>query len=368
METKKKTGSILLAVVVVLAAVCGIIFFLSSREEAYRIIKIYEIDGKATVTRSDKGEIEGYSNMILESGDEVYLEKGLLTLKLDEDKYVYVEEETKFQLVAAGDSANSKTEIKLLQGAITNDIQSPLQKDASYEVHTANSSMSVRGTTFRVEVYYDETGVLYTRVSVFDGKVETQLVFKDGTVSDSRMVEKGKETIIFEDDANTDYLGDATDIDYTTLPRETIEIIIGIIEEGTSLPVSLDYLKSLLLPDAGDGLPDGKEKETKDETGKTDKSADDTSKESDEEKKQDTSPAENSSGAGDVKKADTPEDGNKQEGSHIITFMYDDIIFATQKVEHGKAASVPSLQPAADGSWDFDFSKEITKDTTIYWK
>ena len=40
-----------------------------SKEEAYRQIKVYEIDGSATVTREGTGEVEPYVNMMLQNKD-----------------------------------------------------------------------------------------------------------------------------------------------------------------------------------------------------------------------------------------------------------------------------------------------------------
>lgn len=51
-----------------------------------------------------------------------------------------------------------------------------------------------------------------------------------------------------------------------------------------------------------------------------------------------------------------------------VKFYCQGKIFATQTVEYGKKAAVPKLSPSSEGGWDFDFSKAIRKNTTIYWK
>lgn len=226
----KNNKKLILIIVGALLAICVTIVavvMLTKKEEAYRIIKVYEYDGDGVVNRKSIGDIEPYNNMVLESGDNIRLNTGLMTLKLDDDKYVYVEENTEFELQATGTSQDSKTTIDLKHGAITNDIQNKLSGESSYEINTPNSTMSVRGTTYYVEVYKDEKGITYTRVSVFEGKVTTKLRYADGTVEEKEVaVEGGKEVIIYEDDTTTDYLEGVTDIDYSTLPDDVL-IIVG---------------------------------------------------------------------------------------------------------------------------------------------
>lgn len=310
METKKngKKRTILIAVIatLVVAAVIGTIFLLSGHEKSYRVIKIFSLDGSATVTRSKLGKIEAYKNMLLESGDIVALDTGSMTLKLDEDKYVYVEEQTEFELEASGSSKNSKTKIKLNRGAITNEIQNKLSGESSYEINTQNSTMSVRGTIYRVEVYRDKNGVLYTKVSVFDGSVAVRLVYPDGTVADEEtIIDKLQEVIIYKNDETTDYLTGVRDIDYTDLPEDVIKLLIQL---------GMDI--------------DGK-----------------------------------ASGSDAIKESEAD-----KSNSHTVTFLYGNTVFGTQQVKKGDCAAEPLLMPESSGSWDFDFKTPITEDTEIKWK
>lgn len=217
---KNRRLILIILVVLLIACIAVIVAVLGKKKEEYRLIKIYEYDGDGVVNRESTGDIEPYANMILESGDNVRLNTGLMNLKLDDDKYVYVEDNTEFTIEAAGTAKDSKTTIKLKSGAITNDIQSKLSDESTYEINTPNVTISVRGTNYRVGVYEDAKGVTYSRVSVFDGKVATKLINGDGTVAEEEIaVEAGKEITIIQDDSKTDYLGEPTDIDYTTLPE-----------------------------------------------------------------------------------------------------------------------------------------------------
>lgn len=250
-DMNKKKWIILGIGVVALVGIIVAIFFLFFTEKGFRLLKVFEHSGKSSVTRGTVGEIEPYENMVLENGDVIQLDTGILTLKADDDKYIYLEEHTKLRLEAEGTSDKSMTKIELMEGAITNDIQNKLSEGSTYDVNTPNATMSVRGTMFRVEVYV-ENGVKYTRVSVFEGTVETRLVYKDGTIAgDPVRIEKGKEVLIYEDEKTTDYVSDPKDIEYGTLPDKVLNLIKKAIEEGRDVSLTSEevdaYLKSTVV-------------------------------------------------------------------------------------------------------------------------
>lgn len=306
---KKKKVLVIVIIIAVVVAVIGVIVLLSANNKnRYRIIKVYEINGDATVLREDIGEINAYENMVLESGDMLNLSSGTMTLQLDDDKYIYMEEGTEIQLVAEGNAENSKTSIQLNKGEITNEIQNKLSADSAYEVNTPNATMSVRGTIFYVKVYEGEDGKLYTKVCVLDGNVETNLIYADGRIADSSKIlkiGKGNQIIIFEDDTTTDYLGGMTDIDYDDLPED---IRNRMDNEWSNI---IDYLEAQA-SEQEDSIPENP-------------------------------------------------------GPFTVTFMYGDTMFGTQTVEKGDTAKEPSLMPEPDGSWDFDFNTKIYEDTVIEW-
>ncbi|MGN0367523.1 MAG: FecR domain-containing protein [Wujia sp.] len=233
MEKKKqKWWIIAIAVAVLAVATVVVVLLISKKKDSYRVIKVYEVEGTAFIQRDGIDDLEPYANMLLESGDTVCVNEGSMTLKLDEDKYVYVEPDTELCLVADGTSDNSKTTIELKKGAITNEIQDKLSTESSYEVNTPNSTMAVRGTIFRVEITYDENGVCYTKVSTLEGKVVSRLVYADGTISDREvMVEGGFEVIIYQDEKSTDYLTEVSPIDFSKLPKSIQDKFENLIED-----------------------------------------------------------------------------------------------------------------------------------------
>lgn len=307
MEKQHKKRMILISVAVLLVIVAIIILvMIFGKKDSYRIIKVYELNGVATVSRDGIGDMDAYQDMVLESGDTVTVTSGMMTLRLDDDKYVYVEPETEFKLVATGDAKNNKTSIELKSGGITSEIQNPLSDESAYEVNTPNSNMAVRGTIYRVAIYYED-GVRYTKVSVFDGKVDSKLQYADGSLSDDFVVVKnGNEILIYDDKTTTDYVGDPEPINYDELPEDVLRILMNIVENGEDIGVTYDELNEYLK--------------------------------------------------------------GKSKGPFTVTFMYNGSVFGTQTVEKGGLASKPRLRPAQSGSWDYDFSKEITGDTTIEWR
>ena len=106
------------ASIAAIAIAVGLFCLLRGNKDSYRMIKIFEWNGSATVTREGTGDITPYNNMMLESGDDVFLESGNMTIQMDEDKYAYVEEDTRFSIKAEGNAENSKTSMRSLRGRL----------------------------------------------------------------------------------------------------------------------------------------------------------------------------------------------------------------------------------------------------------
>lgn len=183
-----------------------------SRQKGYRTIKLLEAFNKVTYDRGADKDIAVYDNMSLTSGDTLRTGDGgsYCRLVLDSDKYVFIEANSEVKFEMAGRKNSSKTTLNLSYGAIENELENQLNSDESYEVQTPNSLMAVRGTRYRISAYEGADGIFYTRISVFEGKVECRLIYPDGSYSDeSEMAEAGKEILIYYDEENgiTDYVG-----------------------------------------------------------------------------------------------------------------------------------------------------------------
>ena len=209
----------------VIVSILVLLFIMGcSKEEAYRQIKVYEIEGSAVVTREGTGEVDPYVNMMLQNKDEAAtMVASYVQLQLDGDKYILMEPSTKIQLEATGDDKDSKTKINLTQGAIVNKIEKSLSEKSTYEVTTPNSTMAVRGTTFRVEVKVDEKGESYTTLAVCEGKVECRLIAPDGTVSEEPVfIEEGQQIKIRGTNDISEYVGDKENLDYEELKDKVL--------------------------------------------------------------------------------------------------------------------------------------------------
>ena len=428
MADKKIIIGICAAVAVIAVAV---VVLLVNKEEAFRSILVYEVEGTAVIERESVGSMNAAENLYLESGDRVSIgQDSSMRMKLDDDKYVMAEADTIFSIEAKGTDVNSKTKICLEQGAITNEIQNPLSKDSQYETSTPNSVMAVRGTIYRAEIFTDENGNQNTKMCCFQGKVEIKPILPDGTYGEEVLVPAGSELIIYND-GTTD---STRDIAYEELPMQALQTLKRLLESGQSMEgVTLEYVEELINKKADiSEEPEESESEQSVQSvqsepeenskqGDTDAEADvtdtvknasaqtnknvkknsETTQTAEEQPEQKPQPQEeeqpkvsepaSSAVSSDYSEGDSSEDGNTDDSdnndeqgdnkpdneepvtppkavTYTVTFEYNGETFATQEVKSGETVSEPLLAPSTSGSWDFNFGTKIEADTTIQWK
>ena len=288
-----------IALVVIAAIVVGAILLLGGGGDAYRTIKVYRTEGNSEVQRAGD-TMKPYENMLLENEDAVKtLEESYLYLKLDDDKFLMTEPTTSFKLIATGDSENSKTRIELASGAITIHITNPLSEGSTFEVGTGNSTMAVRGTSFRVSTSDGEDA--QTLIEVFEGEVSVQPIGADGNPSGNPIgVAAGESAVIGNGEAEETAEG----VQLSALSVEVLEFLKEGIENGNDVGATRDEIDEII--------------------------------------------------------------ANRQK-TFTVTFKYGDKVFATERVAYGQTAKRPTLMPSPKGEWDFDFSAEITEDTTVCW-
>ncbi len=412
-------------------AIVTVIALLANREETFRSIMVYDVEGSAVIERESVGAMDAAENLYLESGDRVSVAAdSSMRMKLDDDKYVMAEADTVFAVEAAGTDADSETKISLEQGAITNEIQHPLSEGSRYETSTPNSVMAVRGTIYRVELYVDENGDQNTKLCCFQGKVGATPIFPDGAYGEEVMVPAGSELIIYQDGTT----GDVKDIAYDELPVPAVENLLGMMENGQDVTgISEDALSKLVskTESADEATANEAEQSAQSVTEQTLTAEADAESEADQETDAqihtDSKTAKNApaKGAGEKPKApalqpkpeqpvpkpkapeikppkaaepsnggdtDNAEEGSQDENegnnadedksdddkkdkkkpskpkTYTVTFMYQGEVFATQTVKSGEKAAAPVLVPAQSGAWDFDFATKIKANTTISWK
>ncbi len=156
-----------------------------TKEDTYRVLKVFEMTGSAVVDRGGSGALDAYVGMNLESGDTLTVgDDSTLRISMDSDKYVLLDSGTILELVASGTPSDSRTAINLKKGSILNEITNPLSSNSSYEVTTPKATMAVRGTSFAVSVEEDSIGGFIIREDTFNGKVEVTLLDTEGNPKD----------------------------------------------------------------------------------------------------------------------------------------------------------------------------------------
>ncbi len=374
---KNKSIKIAIMLIGLIALAAGIILtihLLSKKTDSYRSILIYQLEGKAEIEREGTGTIAAANNLYLESGDRVRLDHASsMRLKLDDDKYILVEEDSVLSIQAEGTDKDSKTSICLEQGAITNEIQNKLNDQSTYEVNSPNSIMAVRGTIFRAEGFTDNEGKNQTKISTFDGAVGFQPIAPDGTKQDEILIEAGKEAVIQSTSDGIQYLKEPSDIAFSELPLQSLHFLQDLMENGSPLTgISADALQKLIqeAEDTDKNSETDPESDAKNrEPSNQENTSESDSLEPDSSNQQ--SPDDSTSSPSGQKSSDQTSSGQeadeKETINYTVTFKYKGKTFGTQTVERGHTASKPKLKPAQTGKWNFDFSKKINKNIVVNW-
>lgn len=393
MIKNKKTVRIISIILLAFGMICSMLSG-CKKEEGYRVIQVYEVNGKATIAREKVGNMDAYEKLNLVSGDWLsVLKESYMRLKMDEDKYMLIEEESELSIFATGSDKNSKTDIQLEKGSITVEVQNKLGSEESFEVTTPNAVMAVRGTVFHISAGVDEKGEPITKVAIFEGAVTVQKTDESGQPSEEQTIEGGKEVLIYEKDSGEVVIQVNDEINMEDYPSEVWEFLQEISEGGRELWITSDEivkkLEEVKEKEQGSELATETISETEAETESESETEteSETVSETETEKATETKPestestekeeSDNSGGtvgggsdSGSTESTDNTESTESTEDTETqvftVTFMYGDLVFGTQMVESGQKATCPRLAPAPTGRWDFDFETVITEDTIIY--
>lgn len=249
----KSNKKVIIAVCIICAlCVIAVICILNNRKpneekEEYRNIQIYDVSGTVQIERTGTGSIDAYSGMMLQSGD--VIETGAdsyLYLKLDEDKYILLEPDSKACIVASGNMQDSKTYINLEKGAIVNRIDVDLSADSVYEINTPNSTMAVRGTNFRIGLESDENGIFDTELEVFEGEVLCEPKSIDGNTPNKMYCKSGKALKINGIEGNASCTESNENINYNSMSIETLKFLKEIISSGVDISISETELDTII--------------------------------------------------------------------------------------------------------------------------
>lgn len=410
--TKAAVAAICGGTAVVGAVAVAVILNLGG-EKAFRNISVIDKVGSVNVYRESIGDtLEAYVDMNLESGDDVSVgEASELDLKLDDDKYVYVEENTQMSLKAEGDSADSKTQIYLSEGATLHKLDNKLSDASSYKIETPNATMAIRGTITWVRVYIGEDGEVHSDFLVYEGKTVLQLHTIDGkNIGDPVEIPEGYQVMTRGGQDFSEIIlqkvGDEelslAPIDYKGLPTQTLKVLQSIINSGRTIyvgvnllpdrvPVSFDEIEEIITERENEAGIEDKEEIKDDENDTVVEENEEALEEETEEPAADKKekPKKKSSAlkpdagktpaaSSNTPAASTPAASSDTAVSYTVVFSYNGSTFATQTVNSGAVAGKPRLQPSASGNWyvtgadntltAYDFSTPITADVTLIWK
>ena len=411
--TKGAIAAISAGAVVVGGIVVAVLLNLDGKT-AFRNITVIDTLGTVSVYRESVNDtLDAYVDMNLESGDEVTVgPSSELDLKLDDDKFVYVEENTKMSLKADGDSDNSKTQIFLSEGATLHKLDSKLSDSSTYEIETPNATMAIRGTITWARVYKGADGEVHSDFQVYEGKTELQLHTVDGTpIGKTVDIPEGYQVLtrggqdfseIILQNVN-DKEEELAPIDYKDLPTQTLNILKGIMNSGRAIyvgvntlpdrvPVSFDDVEEILKEREEDKTSEDEEEEEDEDLTTNNKDADEGDV-SEEDAPEEEETEETTTSSTTKKKTTTSQTASTSSASTATTpstsdaatpdactvsFMYNSGTFAEQYVTYGMAASKPKLQPSASGNWYyttedgslavFDFSTPIMGNMILTWQ
>ena len=150
-----------------------------------RLIRVIELTGACIVERAGE-TLPAAADMALLSGDVIETpEGGSARILLDEDKFLFLDGATRVRITAEGNAADSRTMIWLEKGSMYTDVRQKLSEASVFEIFSANSAMSIRGTKTLTQVIEDAvTGAVQTSNAVLEGQVKIKAikVKADGTV------------------------------------------------------------------------------------------------------------------------------------------------------------------------------------------
>ena len=161
-------------------AAVGIAVAIAIQGAGFRSIVVDQANGQVNVS-GEKNNGPAYQGEKLFTGDQVAVgASSNMVMCMDLDKYVYADANTNFGIESSSTRDDSRMKLYLTAGSELNELRSKLGPNDSYEVDTPNSTMAVRGTTFRCTVYYED-GLVYTLLEVKEGAVHVRLKTSDGT-------------------------------------------------------------------------------------------------------------------------------------------------------------------------------------------
>ncbi|MCR4728306.1 MAG: FecR domain-containing protein [Lachnospiraceae bacterium] len=214
---------------------------IAAQNAGYRNISVEEVAGTVTATGEKKnGQLLVGEHLV--SGDFVSVEaQSSLTVCADKTKHLYADPETRFKLIDTSGKKGSTIKIQMEAGSTLHELTEKLGAGDVYEVETPNSTMSVRGTTFRVTVYRTAANVYYTLTEVTNGSVVVKLKDDSGQYTgEEATIQPGESALMREEGNRSEFVrsrtgDDSLILDYNNLPEDSVDRLIELITEPKEL-------------------------------------------------------------------------------------------------------------------------------------
>ena len=183
METKparKKLIMISCSIAAIVIAL-GVVLILTVFRNKDRKITLLEFTGAVQVERGDSTLSAG-KGMKLKNGDILVSGEGSSArIRIDDDKFLYIDASSRVSIQADGTARESHTVIFVERGSLLTEVKRKLSEQSTFLIVTPNTAMSIHGTKTLTEVYEDILGAIKTNAAVVEGQVSFKTVSKDTT-------------------------------------------------------------------------------------------------------------------------------------------------------------------------------------------
>ena len=187
----KKT-KIIMAVAAV-AVIAGAVTLVVLGRSGYTAttMRLLRVEGTVNIEDSKGGTKPVIDKIRFQSGDALNTgNDGLASVGLDDTKIVTLQTDSRVEF----QKQNKKLELKLTKGALFFEVMEHLKDDETYEIHTSNMTVGIRGTSGYV--YYDESDKRESLV-VTDGVVEVSATNPVTGETKTARVEGGKQIKVY---------------------------------------------------------------------------------------------------------------------------------------------------------------------------
>ena len=176
---------------VLIAGIVAAVILLAGNGYTATTMRLLRVEGSVNIENS-KGETKPVIDKIrFQSGDALNTgDDGIASVGLDDTKIVTLQSDSRVEF----QKQNKKLELKLTKGALYFEVTEHLKDDETYEIHTSNMTVGIRGTSGYV--YYDESDKRESLI-ITDGVVEVSATNPKTGETKTARVEGGKQIKVY---------------------------------------------------------------------------------------------------------------------------------------------------------------------------